>query len=154
MSPEAIELPDGMRRLKVGRPSDVWSLGCILYQMVYGHPPFQHLSVYQKMKAIPDISHVRRPIDKVEETTATIQQFVVRPLKPIGGVVAFLKGLQRGMAVYFKFDRSAPPRRRVPGEDDEHAGDAPRVRFLVEEGGCGQALLIHEAGRANVDGGW
>ena len=59
-------------------------------------------------------------IDKVEETTATIQQFVVRPLKPIGGVVAFLKGLQRGMDVYFKFDRSAPPRRRVHGEDDEH----------------------------------
>ncbi|KAI5121405.1 hypothetical protein M0805_003177 [Coniferiporia weirii] len=57
MSPEAIELPEGMRRLKVGRPSDVWSLGCILYQMVYGHPPFQHLSVFQKMKAIPDATH-------------------------------------------------------------------------------------------------
>ncbi|KAF7979685.1 hypothetical protein HWV62_41693 [Athelia sp. TMB] len=58
MSPEAIELPDGMRRLKVGRQSDVWSLGCILYQMIYGHPPFQHLSVFQKMKAIPDPSHI------------------------------------------------------------------------------------------------
>lgn len=58
MSPEAIELPDGMRRLKVGRQSDVWSLGCILYQMIYGHPPFQHLSVYHKMKAIPSTSHV------------------------------------------------------------------------------------------------
>ena len=61
-------------------------------------------------------------IDKVEETTATIQQLVVRPLKPIGGIVAFLKGLQRGMHVYFQLgrDRGAPPRRRGHGEDDEH----------------------------------
>lgn len=64
-------------------------------------------------------------IDRVEETTATIQQFVVRPLKPLGGILAFLKGLQRGMDVYLQLDRSAPPRvapprRRAAGEDDEH----------------------------------
>jgi hypothetical protein len=59
-------------------------------------------------------------IEKIEETTATVQRLVVRPLKPIGGIVAFLKGLQRGMDVYLRLDRAAPPRRRGHGEDDEH----------------------------------
>ncbi len=66
-------------------------------------------------------------IDKIEETTATIRHFVVRPLKPIGGALAFLKGLQRGMEVFFQFERGATPyprrpapRRRGHGEDDEH----------------------------------
>jgi serine/threonine-protein kinase TTK/MPS1 len=49
----------GTKLMKLGKPSDVWSLGCMLYQMVYRRPPFAHLqSQLQKVLAITNPSHV------------------------------------------------------------------------------------------------
>lgn len=63
MSPEAILDTSGSvgggrggrsARMRLGRASDVWSMGCILYQMVYGRTPFAHLSLVQKLHSITD----------------------------------------------------------------------------------------------------
>ncbi|KAF7683852.1 putative serine/threonine-protein kinase MPS1 like protein [Astathelohania contejeani] len=52
MSPEAVK----GNKNKMGRSSDIWSLGCILYELVYGIPPLHRFnSIIQK------IEHLNNP---------------------------------------------------------------------------------------------
>lgn len=82
MSPEAITDMGGCGGeglFKQGRASDVWSLGCILYQMAYGHTPFAHYrTIWQKLQAIPDET---KPIAFPELRNAHLRDVLMRCLQ-------------------------------------------------------------------------
>ncbi|KAI5961883.1 MPS1 [Candida pseudojiufengensis] len=56
MAPEALEEANLVElrntTWKVGRPSDIWSCGCILYQFIYGRPPYASLAGTKRILAI------------------------------------------------------------------------------------------------------
>lgn len=59
MAPEALvamnythnQAPE-QSRWKVGKPSDIWSCGCIIYQMIYGRPPYGGFQGQNRLLAI------------------------------------------------------------------------------------------------------
>jgi len=101
MAPETLRDTSGRGAPhKVGFTADVWSMGCILYQMVFGYTPFEHVSgLMPKITAITsdapiDIQPVdnedlmdclRACLDKNLKNRPTIEQLLNHPF--LGGYV-------------------------------------------------------------------
>ena len=71
---------NGGPRMKIGRASDVWSLDCILFEMVYGktlHSPLSHF--IQKLQAIVNPNHeIKFPDHGDEDAIDAIKQCFLR----------------------------------------------------------------------------
>lgn len=78
ISPEALKCDNATLKYKIKFKSDIWSLGCILYQLVYKKAPFQHISnMWAKMEAITNKNHqIEYPhANRIhEKTLKTIQK--------------------------------------------------------------------------------
>ncbi|KAL3239949.1 serine/threonine/tyrosine protein kinase MPS1 [Nakaseomyces bracarensis] len=46
--------PNKSNKWKVGKPADIWSCGCIIYQMIYGRPPYGKYQGQDRLLAIMD----------------------------------------------------------------------------------------------------
>jgi hypothetical protein len=98
------------------------------------HPALENLSrITRNLGEISDLAtlQARRidglladTVEKIEDATALIQRAIIRPLGPLVDIVAFLKGIRRGLQVYHKLrgleSRGRPPSRRQPDLEDEH----------------------------------
>jgi hypothetical protein len=96
-------------------------------------PAFEHLTrVTRNLAEVSDLAtlQARRidflladTLDKLENVTAHVRNLVVKPLGPLADVMAFVKGLRRGVDVYREMAGSERGRaipRRSHVEDDEH----------------------------------
>jgi serine/threonine-protein kinase TTK/MPS1 len=175
MSPESITDTNGSsgngrdaegrplkKDMRIGKASDVWSMGCILYQMTYGRPPFAHIpNQISRIMAItnPKVAieypergiggtvvpaslkgTLRRCLQRDPELRPTARQLLSESdgfLNPeTGGAVMMSEDLLRQI-IDKVVDRCRDPKKGVPSPDEVRTYPGSfmvKIREMVEKG--------------------
>lgn len=81
--------------MKLGRSSDIWSMGCILYQMIYGRTPFADLGLVHKLQAIvsDEVEISYPPVPKKYQAALDVVQLCLQRDPKLRPTITGEKGL-------------------------------------------------------------